>query len=115
MLLQKWNVMVDGAWHYDCVNLQQVLDTAAQDDPDLFHGQDHLVKDIIFWTHNQPTADFASNEFWIDEFSISQTARQVRQTAYPTVFYLSLISFLLAPRPCGLGVIVPMACGCTRS
>ena len=104
--------MADGAWHYDCVNLQQVLDTAAQDDTDLFHGQDHLVKDIIFWTHNQPTADFASNDFWIDEFSISQTARQVRQTAYPQVFPTALMSLLLEPRPYVQELLVPGVCGC---
>ena len=80
-----WSVIADDEWHYDCLDLQYTFDTAAEGDSNLFFGQDHLVDDIIFYTHEVPRSTYARNDFYIDEFSISRTPRMVKQTRYPQV------------------------------
>jgi len=78
-----WNVIANDEWHYDCLDLQYMLDFASDEDEDLFFGQDHLVLDIIFHTNGVPYSSYADNEFYLDEFAISKTARVVKQTKYP--------------------------------
>jgi len=80
-----WSVLADDEWHYDCLDLQYMLDNAAEEDDKLFRGQDHLIEDIIFWTDEVSRSSYAANEFYIDEFCISKTPRVVRQTSYPQV------------------------------
>ena len=64
----SWNVIADDTWRYACIDLQYMLDTAAaaatEPDETLFLGQNHLVKDIIFWTMDKgemvPLATYAN-------------------------------------------------------
>jgi len=84
-LIGQWPLTADDTWRYDCLDLQYMLDTASPEDDTLFSGQDHLVKDIIFWTNQIPTSSYSDDNFYIDEFSISQTIRAVKQSAYPHV------------------------------
>jgi hypothetical protein len=90
----SWGVIADDTWRYTCLNVQQMLDTAADQmgETTLFRGQNHIIWDIIF--HGTPTpitpsgvpvGNYGSHEFWIDEFSISKTVREVKQTAYPQI------------------------------
>ena len=82
-----WNAIADDRWHHGCLNLQYLLDSSADSGNDnlVFAGQDHLVYDVIFWTHGQAVEYWAKNPFWIDEFSISQRPRAVRQTSLPKI------------------------------
>ena len=84
-LIGQWQLIADNTWRYDCLDLQYMLDMAAQEDDNLFLGQDHLVKDIIFWTNGIPSSTYSDDNFFLDEFSISKTIRTVKQTAYPRV------------------------------
>jgi hypothetical protein len=81
-----WSVIADDEWHYDCLNLQHLLDAAASaGDGHLFFGQNHMIYDIIFYTNEVPQSSYASNDFYIDEFALSSTPRTVTQTQFPKV------------------------------
>jgi hypothetical protein len=67
----RFNVIQDGNWHYTCLNVQAAATGKTR------------VNFIRFWAEGQAISNNAQNPFWIDEFSISKTARTVVQTAYP--------------------------------
>ena len=70
--IARFGAVQDGQWHYTCLNLLAVAPAG-------------FVTDLRFWAEGQPTSTYASNPFWIDEFSIATTYRRVEQTQYPNL------------------------------
>ena len=68
--IASFDIIADDQWHYTCLNMAKVTIVP-------------YVNDLYFWAEGQPTSTYASNPFWIDEFSIATSYRQVSQTMYP--------------------------------
>jgi hypothetical protein len=73
--LISFDIKNDGHWHYTCLDVNSSL---VPGDPD-------LVADIRFFTEGVSSSTYANNPFWIDEFSISRTYRQVVKSEYPSL------------------------------
>jgi hypothetical protein len=67
----RFSIIQDGNWHYTYLNVK----TAAADKS--------IVNDIRYGAEGQPASIYAENPFWIDEYSISKTARNIEQTVCP--------------------------------
>ena len=73
----RFSIVQDGQWHYTCLNVQNSATGKTR------------VNYVRVWADGQAISKYAQNPFWIDEFSIAKTARNVQQTAYPQLNAIS--------------------------
>ena len=73
--LSNFDIEHDGQWHYTCLDVNSSL-TATDS---------HIVVELRFFTEGISSSSYGKNPFWIDEFSISRSYRQVVKTEYPNL------------------------------